>query len=490
MGRCWEVDVGINRRQFLQRAGVTGGALAAATALPACRTVFPIGYKPRRTMLSRPASEAAVDTIVIVMMENRSFDHWLGWLGSHAAYNESGRSRYGKFFSVNANNQQTFQSPNGPQKTRHMVGWNELSNPYRGCDLTDPNHGWNSGRAQRDLGFLAPTANDDLLPIGYYEGADLPFTQQFVKRFTIFDDYHCSVLAPTYPNREYLHSAQSGGNMSNTFPTGPDGFDWPIIWDRLAGAGVPAGYYYSDLPFLALFGSRTTSIMKPIDDFFDQCAAGTLPNVVMVEPGFIGETQNDDHPLADVRAGQAFLRSVFKAFSESPQWERGVFLATYDEWGGFFDHVAPPHLPDIRASADDALDFSQAGFRVPTVLASPYAHHGLVDTRTYDHSSILRFLEWRFLGAPPEGPGAAGDSWFLTRRDRYANNIGASLRATPVDVDVHFDIDMTIDPPSAPCGAEGDLSAMARSVLEANDPAFDEARWREYLDRVGVPATF
>ena len=125
----------------------------------------------------------------------------------------------------------------------------------------------------------------------------------------------------------------------------------------------------------------------------------------MVDPSFGGPGQNDDHPLADVRAGQAFLRNVFKAFVESPHWQHGAFISTYDEWGGWFDHVAPPHFPDDRANADDLLDFSQAGFRVPTVLASPYARPGMVDDRTYDHTSILRFLEWRFLGAPPEGPG-------------------------------------------------------------------------------------
>ncbi len=76
------------------------------------------------------------------------------------------------------------------------------------------------------------------------------------------------------------------------------------------------------------------------------------------------------------------------------------FALTYDEWGGFFDHNAPVHFPDVRASAADADDFSQAGFRVPTLLASPYASPGLVDRRLYDHTSILRFIEWRFLGAP------------------------------------------------------------------------------------------
>ncbi|MGZ4711733.1 MAG: alkaline phosphatase family protein [Acidimicrobiia bacterium] len=481
--------MGINRREFLKRAGLTGGTLAAAAALPACHTAFPVGYQPStKTMLEGLPSDSPVDTVVIVMMENRSFDHWLGWLGTDTGYWDAGRRRYGSHFWINANNQQTYSGPAGPESTHHMIGWDYLTNPFRGCDQSDPNHGWNAGRAQRDLGFVAPSANDDLLPLGYYEGADLPFTQRLAKRFTVFDDYHASLLGPTFPNREYLHSAQSGLNKSNTFPTGPDGFEWPTIWDRLGAANVPAKYYGSDLPFVLLWGSRMAPFNHTLDDFYADCAAGTLPNVVMVDPAFTGENENDDHPLADVRAGQAFLRSIFKAFASSPQWQRGAFIVTYDEWGGWFDHVAPPHLADDHASADDQEDFSQAGFRVPTVLASPYARKGMVDDRTYDHTSILRFLEWRFLGAPPEGPGSPGDSWYLTRRDQYANNIGATLSSKVVDMDLEFDIDMTIDPPSAACGSGvSGLSTMQRSVLEANDPAFDEGRWSTYLDSVGHP---
>src|SRR3954464_15050887 len=82
--------VTINRRQFLQRAGATGGALAAAAALPACHTVFPVGYQSKQNLLDRPAAESQIDTIVIVMMENRSFDHWLGWLGNDQAYLANG----------------------------------------------------------------------------------------------------------------------------------------------------------------------------------------------------------------------------------------------------------------------------------------------------------------------------------------------------------------------------------------------------------------
>jgi phospholipase C len=181
----------------------------------------------------------------------------------------------------------------------------------------------------------------------------------------------------------------------------------------------------------------------------------------------VGPEQCDDHPLADIRRGQAFVRDAFKAFAKSPHWHNGAFIVTYDEWGGFFDHVAPPHFVDDRANPDDLLDFGQGGFRVPTIVASPFARPGYVDHRTYEHTSILRFLEWRFLGAPPEGPGAATDTWFLTSRDRNANNLGASLMARRCTDDIGFDLDVVVPPPAPPCGADvSSLSIDEVSVVE------------------------
>ena len=442
-------------------------------------------------MTSQPASEAAVDTIVIVMSENRSFDHWLGWLGSHVAYHESGRSRYGEYFYVNANNQQTYDSPTGPQHTRHMVGWDLLSNPYQGCDLSDPNHGWNSGRAQRDLGFLAPTANDDLLPIGYYEGADLPFTQQFVKRFTTFDDYHASVLGPTYPNREYLHSAQSGGNMSNAFPTGPDGFDWPIIWDKLVAANVPVGYYYSDLPFLSLFGSRTQPYVRPIDDFYEQCAAGTLPNVVMVDPGFLGATQNDDHPLADVRAGQRFQRSVFKAFSESPQWQTRRLHLDVRRVGRLLRprRPAPPggrprQRRTTRSTSPRPGSGSRRSWRRRTRTTVWSTTAPTTTPRSCDSSSGGSSAHRRKARAWPATRGSSPDA--IATRTTSGRACGPHS-STPTCGSTSTCRSTRRPRPAAPRAA---LSPMARSVLEANDPAFDEDRWRAYLEQAGIPASF
>jgi phospholipase C len=156
-----------------------------------------------------------------------------------------------------------------------------------------------------------------------------------------------------------------------------------------------------------------------------------------------------------------------------------LFILTYDEWGGFFDHVAPPHLPDDRASANDENDFSQAGFRVPTVLASPRARRNFVDTTQYDHTSVLRFLEWRFLGAPPRGPGNDNDTWFLTKRDRNANNLGETLLREGSDPDIGFDVDIKVPAPSAPCADEA-------AVFELEPTPFELALQLGYYERVGL----
>ena len=199
-------------------------------------------------------------------------------------------------------------------------------------------------------------------------------------------------------------------------------------------------------------------MMSPIHEYFGACDSGTLPAVTYLDPPFLPWWQADDHPLCDPAAGQRYLRDVFRAFVESPHWERGLFVLTYDEHGGFFDHVAPPVLPDLLASPVDADNFGQAGFRVPTILASPYAKPGFVDHRQYDHTSIMRFVEWRFLGAPPEGPGGSSD-WSLTPRDRNANNIGASLAMTDPDPEVFDLANLGLRAPTADCDDSPQLTA-------------------------------
>lgn len=482
----------MDRREFLTRMGLVGGAAVfGPTLLGACddngsNGTASGGSAPAFTsILDSSASNAPIDTVVVMMMENRSFDHYLGWLAAHEGFLEHGRSRYGGDFQVDGNQTQTFRTPtDSEQETVHWLAVDDQSNPWRGCGFEDPGHGWEAGRVQRDRGFLAEGSGNDKFALGYYLGDDVPFHNRLAQRFTTFDQWHASILGPTFPNREYLHSGQSGGQKTNYLPFEEGGFQWTTIWDRLQASGVPARYYYHDLPVVSLWGERLLPLASTIDGFFDDASAGKLPNVVFVDPRFVGPEQNDDHPHADIRAGQRLLRDVFSAFVQSPHWERGAFILTYDEWGGFFDHVAPPEFPDDRVSDVDQENFAQAGFRVPSLIASPYARPGYVDHTTMEHTSALRFLEWRFLGAPATGPGRDGDGWFLTARDRNAYNLGAALGLE--DPDPEVDLDLDIAEPSPGCaeddeGAEGE----AEPVAVPTGSAWTEMVDAGYLERTG-----
>ena len=441
----------VRRRRFI------GGAIAAGAGLAVGRgSTIGAAPDPRRklrdtltnttnalhSVLHSPAADAPFDTVVILMMENRSFDHYLGWLGADQAYLEQGRSRYGAAFSVDGRTAAGYPRPDGTiASTFHLPSQTSETNPWRGCGHPDPGHGWDSGRTQRDHGFVAEGSGNDDYALGYFLEPDLPCYAPLARHFTVFDRAFCSLMTGTYPNRYYLHAAQSDGMKDGTLPIAEAGFDWPTITDHLLASGVSVGAYFTDVPVIAFWGPRMVPLVRPIADFFVDAAAGRLPRVVFLDPGFMSGMRTDDHPHGDMRTAQAFVNTLVRAFQASPQWRKGVFFVTYDEWGGFWDHVAPVHLADDRSSPDDNEDFSLSGFRIPVIMASPYAQAGYVDHGTYDHASILRFLEWRFLGAPPEGSG--GGAWSLTTRDRHAANIGASLSPTRIN-------DFLLDPLAAP----------------------------------------
>ncbi len=244
---------------------------------------------------------------------------------------------------------------------------------------------------------------DDLLPIGYYQQSDLGFLRQATAGWTVCDRYFSAVMAETYPNRFYIHAAQTDRIHNSTTTS-----TLPTIWDRLAAASLTGRYYYSDIPFLALWGTKYLPIARPFAGFLADAAAGQLPAVNFIDPRFEDEASGssaDDHPHADIRAGEQFLNEVYQAVTTSPNWSRTMLVITFDEWGGFFDHVAPGTAPD--ASPDKAL----RGFRVPTMVISLRARRRYVAHNTYNHTSILKVIEWRW-GLPA-----------LTRRDSGARNL-------------------------------------------------------------------
>jgi phospholipase C len=455
-------DWDLSRREFLERTAYTAG-LAGAASLPASTLLAEAAQASHRSLrLPRPRN-IEIDHFVVLCMENRSFDHYFGWLHSGA----------------DGSQHQTFRNPAGqPVQTRHASTLGQAR--WQGCGHPDPGHGWDEGRAQLRGGFLAGGSGNDEFALCYYNRGELPFVHAAARQYTFYDRYFCSLLGPTYPNRYYKWSAQAGGRKDNSPPVSSAGNQWETIFDRALSRGLSARYYNSDLPFSAVWGPRGSPWTNPISRYYDDCASGNLPNIAFVDPPFKdggggNGTSADEHPLGDVRLGQAFMADVVNAFVHSPNYRRGALFIIYDEWGGFFDHVRPPRAVDDRASRDINEDFAQMGFRTPTVAVSPYTRgrrgrtRFRVDHAVYGHESILKLISYRF------GIG------YLTKRHRYARNIGRSFDWRHPD----FDPPPLPDPPqvaSSPC-ATGGGTVFDPLLGHANDLA----QLRDIAERYRVP---
>ena len=377
----------MSRRQFLRRT-------AAATGLTFCG-IMPSGLAAPRNRLLPTPQRSGIEHIVVVMMENRSFDHFLGWLPG-ADGKQEGLSYPDNF---------------GAMQPTHA-----LAPDYQGCGHPDPDHSYEGGRVEYDNGacdgWLRADSND-AFAIGYYVANDLAFLGGAAPQWVVCDRYFAPIMAPTYPNRIYQHAAQTDRLDDTLLPL----VTLPTIWDRLADHSLIGRYYFSDIPFLAFWGAKYVGISRLIDEFFGDCSAGTLPHVAFVDPGFAGEEQglsNDDHPHADIRNGEFFLNSIYEAVTSSPAWPNTILVINFDEWGGFFDHVPPAVAsvpPGDAALGSDGL----RGFRVPALVISPWSPRGTVAHRLYDHTSVLKMIEWRWNLRP------------LTVRDATANNLAEVL---------------------------------------------------------------
>jgi phospholipase C len=262
-------------------------------------------------------------------------------------------------------------------------------------------------------------------------------------------------------------------------------YQWETIWDRMIAKGLSVAYYYSDLPFIGIFGPRFLPYIKPVAEFYADAAAGNLPNLAFVDPMFLdgggGDgLSGDEHPHGDIRIGQAFMSDVVRAFVSSPQFRRGAMFINYDEWGGFFDHVSPVLVPDDRQSSNLDQSFGITGFRIPGLAISPYARRGQVNHMTVTHESILKLLSYKF------GLG------YLTKRHRYASNIGRSFDWEHPNFDVP-DLPQPLPPVTTPChlqilGAEeGGEDKAALAAEKAEGLHIGSPQMLTYLDHFGYP---
>jgi phospholipase C len=229
--------------------------------------------------------------------------------------------------------------------------------------------------------------------MGYYTGQELPFYYGLFQNFTLCVNYFCSVLGPTYPNRFYLVSGTSGG-ITNNGVYGYGVLDYPIILDLLEAAGVTWKVYnigwdnvpYGDSDNVFVFWKRWSNDPRTHGtkgDYLSDAKHGTLPQVSFIIPSYL--RQYDEHPPADVSVGMGIQQELITALMTSPLWSSSAYIITYDEHGGYFDHVAPP-----------VLDAYGPGIRVPTWVISPWAKKSHLEPTLYEHSSILKFIETVF----------------------------------------------------------------------------------------------
>jgi phospholipase C len=394
-------DRGLSRRQILQGAlgvgaaavGVGAGSAASASA---STSGAPHVRLPPRSEWRRPGSLPnpslpegtdtlpQIDHIVVVMQENHSFDNYLGMLGRGDGL--------------------TLDRHDRPENTNPNPGGGYVRS-FHETDTLQAGHvtqSWDASHLQyangRNDGFIGPDSSSNW-SMSYYTGEEIPFYYSLAGTFPLCDRYFCSVLAQTYPNRRFLLAGTAFGLIATmeSSITGipPNG----TIFDRLDAHGISWASYATNVPFLYVISDvvkKNPSKMKTIDQFHADAKAGTLPAISYVDPNIL--TGTEENPQ-DLSLGEYFVSTVVDSLLKSPAWDRTLFVWTYDEHGGYYDHVPPPaavppdDIPPGITAANQPGGYDRYGFRVPTVVVSPYSKRDFVSHTVYDHTSVLKTIE-------------------------------------------------------------------------------------------------
>jgi phospholipase C len=369
---------------------------------------FGAGAMPTET-LACPSSGNAIpiDHVIVLMQENRSFDHYLGHLRGHGQDDVDVPD----------------ESVSNPDREGNPVPWHHAP---EAC-FDDPNHSWLGSHIAfnmgENVGFVVassdpgdPGGHDPTgaRAMGFYDESDIPFYYRLASTFATSDRYFADVLGPTTPNRLYLYAGSSFGMVNGDV----DPSFHRTIFHELSEAGISWKVYQSDVA--AAFSTASFLVdsighVARLEQFAEDAQNGSLPKVAFIDPTFLlmGATSTDEGPPSDLQVGQAFVHRQVSALMSSSSWTTSAMFITYDEAGGLYDHVPPPPacLPDENTPAEQAEigDFGRYGFRVPVFVVSPYAKAQFVSHVVHSHASILRFIEARF-GLPA-----------LSRRDANAD---------------------------------------------------------------------
>ncbi len=425
-----------DRRTFLAATLAAGGAgVLAATA----------GNRRAGAAVARAAASTApagsdlgaIEHVVFLMQENRSFDHYYGTYRGVRGFDDHPSGSLGAFAQ---------EWPGGPASTLLPIHLDTASG--LGECTHDLDHSWEGEHLSRGSGdnrsFVSTHTRSEfegpeqgVLTMGYYRRRDLPFYYALADAFTICDNYHCSVLGPTHPNRLMALSGtidptgQAGGPVliTNEDSDAIYSVSWDTMPEVLEDAGVswkvynPQGDAYAPaffeqhglligdaiLPYFSQYKSPTSALYQKAflpqypADFVADVAQGTLPAVSWILPplGY------DEHPSSPPALGEWFTSQMLATLMSNPEvWSKTVVFHMYDENDGFFDHVPPPTAPagtpgetlskNLPADAKGIPGPIGMGFRVPMLVLSPFSRGGHVASGVFDHTSQLRFLEERF----------------------------------------------------------------------------------------------
>jgi phospholipase C len=413
-------------------AGIyAGGGLWRAVAALAHTVRLPDSLPDPRRPAGTANDALPFDHIVVVMMENHSFDNLLGAL-AHSGQPKARGLRFNHAGVARNSN------PGADGPVRSFV----IPTTAQAPSVTQT---WNATHEQIDGGamdgFVRSVENDE--PMGYWTEDVLPFAYSFARTFTLANRWFCSAPCQTYPNRRFLMAGTAYGdiatdNESLSDAPPPNG----TIFDRLSSYGISWRNYFTDIPQTAIIPSiieKYPSNLASIAQFQLDCATGSLPSVSFVDPEFgvltdIGEplsqipgieaitgkldtTGGDEESEQDMSYGEYWAYNVVKAVLQSPAWPRTLLIYMYDEHGGYYDHVAPPAAiaPDAippRLQAGDAQGgYDLYGPRVPGIVASPYSKPNGVTNALHDHTSVLATIEAKW-NLPA-----------LTYRDANANTV-------------------------------------------------------------------
>jgi phospholipase C len=353
------------------------------------------------------------DHIVVVMMENHSFDNLLGGLARAGQPEADG-------LTFDAAGAPTNSNPGAHGAVRAFA----FPSTAQGSDVSQT---WNATHEQIDGGRMdgfVRSVNSEQ-PMGYYPPEVVPFAYSLARTFAVANRWFCSAPCQTFPNRRFLMAGTAYGNIATDAasladPPPPNG----TIFDRLHAHGITWQNYFTDLPETAIIPSiieKYPTHLATIDDFYSDCRAGTLPSVSLVDPE-VGVVSNvgkalaglpglaeiaagleglggDEEAPQDMYYGEAWAHEVVEAVLHSPAWSRTLLVYTYDEHGGYYDHVAPPPAiePDAIGPTLSGSDVPGAydiyGPRVPAVVASPYSRPNAVTGVVHDHTSVLATIE-------------------------------------------------------------------------------------------------